>query len=120
MSKLPWEKLVELHEPEPEPEAETTLSVRELSREFFDLFNACTHAMEHVRIRVSHAGAFRMAAMRADDPANPCGEIKLNDGSTIRVETFGAPGPTEPVHTGQEIMQMIVKYIRATGLTIPV
>lgn len=130
--RMPWEKLVELHEetayggyPHPDsPEFEglpgDKLTIDELSREFFDLHLACTFAMQHVRIRVSHAGNFRMVAMRADDPTNPCGEIRLNDGSTIRVETFGAPGPNEPVHTGQEIMGMIVKYIRGAGLTIPV
>lgn len=85
-----------------------------------DLFNACTFAMEHVRIRVTHGKDFRLFAMRADDPLNPCGEIVLNDGSRIRVEVFGVPGPTEPVATAQEIITQIMGYIRSTGLTVPV
>jgi hypothetical protein len=119
MKKLPWEKLVELHEPEPEPEAIREAAADANAMMLDELYAACTHAMQHVRLRVSHAGGYRVVSMRADDPMNPCGEIKLNDGSTIRVETFGVPGPSEPVHTGEEIMELIVKYIRSTGLTIP-
>lgn len=100
-------------------EIDAGVTIEELSREFFALYNACTFAMEHVRIRVSHAGDFRLFAMRADDKLNPCGEIRLSDGSTVRVEVFGSPSPQEPIASAAEIMQQIIDYIRSTGLTIP-
>jgi hypothetical protein len=100
------------------PEDDTSLGVEELSREFFALYNAATFAMEHVRIRISHAGNFKVFAMRADEKVNPCGVLELSDGSKIRVEAWGVPGPGETVLSAADIVSGVFTYIQATGLTV--